>query len=388
MNISRKLLIIITNNVFRITLFFAISIIAMSLIYTDRNYITGVLETNEAYERLVPSLLETNKNQSLSVAGKITLEDPQIQEIIKSAFPAKELETHANTIEDALYDWLEQKQPALHFSIDLTDSKQRLAEGLADFAVNRLQSLPICTSSVVEIDPFSAECQPPYVNYEMEHIALVQQFQNEQGFLKDPIITEKTIMGESEESFEEKYRNLPAFYSLAKVSPVYIVLLLTALALVVIFASSTKKRGYKKIGRGLIVAGTSLIFFTFLFSYVLPSFTGSLPILQTSGEGIDALLNDISIKFGRDYSNMIIKISLPLILFGSGLLAYANSGKNKKDYKLAKTKSGLASSIEQTKKFKTKSKDKPPIQSSEISASKPARKTKNKKYRKIPTKEI
>jgi hypothetical protein len=387
MNIYRKLVIIFTNNVFRISLFFAISIIAMSFIYTDRNYVSKILDKNNAYDRFVPSLLETNKNQSITAAGTITLNDPDIQNIINEAFPSSELETHANTIIDAVYDWLEQKQPNLSFSVDLTASKQRLSEGLAEYAVNRLMSLPICTQTVVEIDPFSAECQPRFINYDIERTALIQQLQEEQGFLENPIITQETILGDSEESFEDKYENLPVFYSLAKISPIYVILLLSSLALIVIFASSTRKRGYKKIGHGLIGAGASLIFFTFIFSYVLPSFTGTLPVLQTSGEGIDALLNDLSINFGRDYSNMIIKISAPLILIGIVLTVYANSEKYKKNYKLAKSKSGLVTSNEQANK-PGKSNERPPIQSSESSASKPARKTKNKKYRKIPKKEL
>jgi hypothetical protein len=359
----------------------------MSLIYTDRSYVSRVLDKNSAFERFVPSLLETNKNQSITAAGTITLSDPEIQKIINDAFPSDELKNHANTVINAMYDWLEQKQPNLNFSVDLTASKQRLAEGLAEYAVNRLKSQPYCTESVSEIDPFSAECQPRFINYEAERAALIQQLQEEQGFLKNPVITEKTILGNSDESFEDKYENLPIFYSLAKVSPIYVILILSLLALIVIFASSTKKRGYKKIGHGLIGAGVSLIFFTFIFSYVLPSFTGSLPVLQTSGEGIDALLNDLSINFGRDYSNMIIKISAPLILIGTALTVYANSEKYKKDYKLAKSKSGLVSSNEQNKRI-NKQNERPPIQSSESSASKPKRSTKNKKYRKIPKKEL
>lgn len=91
----------------------------------------------------------------------------------------------------------------------------------------------------------------------------------------------------------------------------------------------------------------------------------------------------------RDYAKMIIKISAPLLLIGYGLIFYARRGKNNKNYKDAKLKSGVVSSNETKKKVtKAKKTTKPPIQSSESSETKPKRKLKNKKYRKIPKKEI
>jgi hypothetical protein len=85
---------------------------------------------------------------------------------------------------------------------------------------------------------------------------------------------------------------------------------------------------------------------------------------------------------------MIIKLSIPLVVIGVGMLLYARIGVNKKDYKSAKLKSGVVSSNEQNKATKTTKKALPPIQSSESSVTKPKRTHKNAKYRKIPKKEL
>ena len=385
----RKLLIIVSSSSFRLLLFFTISIIAGILLYSDKNYVPTILDRNKVYKKIVPSLLETNKEQSITVGGDITLENPEIQKIINEAFPANELQVNANIVIDAVYDWLEQESSTVAFNIDLTANKQRLAEGLSNYAINRLKSLETCTTSVSEIDPFSANCQPSTIDYEAERASIYNQLLNESGFLNNPIITEKTLVGD-DESFNEKYSSVPVFYSMARVFPVYIVLILIILALIVIFASSTYKKGINKIGRGLIGAGASLIFFTVVFTFVLPQLTGSLPILQSSGTGIDSVLNQVAIDFGQEYSLMIIKISAPLIVIGSGMVVYARIGKNKKDYKSAKLKSGIISGNEQKKKTSNKksAKPRPPVQSSESSDTKPKKIKKNKKYRKIPKKEL
>jgi hypothetical protein len=385
----RKLIIIVTNSLFRFVLFFTISIVAAVLIYTDRNYIAKVLSNNDAYANVIPAILESNKNQPLTVGGEITLNDPEIQQIISSAFPSDELETHFKTILNSTYDWVEQDSASIDFRIDLTENRLRLAEGLSTYAINRLQTLPSCSEIISQIDPFSATCNPLVIDNELERIDLEKQLLSESGFLENPIITQKSILGENTISIEEQFKIAPTLYSLAKFSPFYILLFLIALALIVIFASSTRKIGMRKIGRGMIGASGSLIFFTVVFSFILPSFTGSLPIFQSGGNDIDSLINKITLDMSRDYALMIIKLSVPLLVIGYGLIFYARRGRNEKNYKNAKLKSGLVSSNEvKNRNTKTKKRTNAPIQSSESSDTKPKRKLKNKKYRKIPKKEI
>lgn len=389
MPLYRKIIIILANNIFKLLLFLSISIIAAVFLYTDRSYVNNVLEENDAYGKVVSALLETNKEQSLTVGGDITLEDPEVQEIIKNAFPADDLQKNTENVINSFYDWLENKSPSLNFEIDLSDNKQSLAQGLSSFAINRLQSLPICSEIPQQLDPFSSTCQPPGLDYEAERLNIEQQLINESGFLDEPVITQDNfISNDNKEAFDETYSQVPTYFSLIKSAPIYIVLILLALALTVIFASSTKKIGIRKIGRGLVGAGASLIFFTVIFSFILPSVTGSLPIFQSSGNGLDSLLNELSIAFGQDYSWMVIKVSTPLIVLGALMIFYAQLNKNKKDYKSAKLKSGVVNGNE-NKKNKTQSKKiSPPVQSSESSNTKPKKRIKNKKYRKIPKKEI
>ena len=84
----------------------------------------------------------------------------------------------------------------------------------------------------------------------------------------------------------------------------------------------------------------------------------------------------------------MIKIALPISILGAVIVFYSKKRELKSKFKNLNKKSGIISSNEPLKKSTMKTKNKPPIQSSESSDTKPARKTKNKNYRKIPKKEI
>jgi hypothetical protein len=103
MPIYRKIIITLANSLFRLLLFFTISIVAATFIYTDRNYIPSVLDENNVYSRFVSALLETNKDQSLAVGSDLTLANSEVQQVIKDSFPAKDLRNNTETVVFAHY---------------------------------------------------------------------------------------------------------------------------------------------------------------------------------------------------------------------------------------------------------------------------------------------
>lgn len=386
MSIYRKTLVIVSSSLFRFLIFFSVGLISLMLMFTDRGYIPKVLKRNNVYNKIVDSILATNKDQSLSGGSDIKLNDPEIQRVIKASFSSQDLEEYTTHIIGSTYDWLEGNQTKLSFSIDLTKNKRNLSEGLSNYLISRLQSLPACDTAILQVDPLTATCKPYYINYETIRADVYKEIYNNSGFLDNPVIDQSIIIGKKD-SASSKNNLLPWYYSILKKLPIVVPISLILLAISTIYASSTKKKGFLRIGRGLVGAGSSLIFFTVIFTFVIPMFTGSIPLLQTSGQGIDALLSELSVDFGRDYSVYIIKLCLPLIVFGAFLILYSRTIKDSKNYRTAKLKSGIVSGNEEKKKSLRERKI-PPIQSSELSKSKPKNKRKNKKYRKIPNKEL
>lgn len=384
MILIRSLILFLSNLIFRLALFFSISILTFLSIYTSRTYIPTVLDSNNAYERFIPSILETNKEQSLTSRGSVTLGDSDVQRIITEAIPAEKIKQSVETINASFYKWLEGDTPTLEFSISLVENKQKLAEGLAGYAISRLEQLPECVGEGPEtIDPFTATCKPANMDLEAERQYLIEELYSATSFIEDTEITASKVI----DLQNEQIQNVPFYYSLARLSWIPLGLILTLSAGIVVLISSNTKRGLRKIAYGMFGTGVSLIFFTLLFSFVMPVFTGSLPILSTNGEGIDALLNDISLTMGRDYAVTTIYYCLPLVVIG-GLMLLLTRRKSSDKYHQLEKRAGIANSNEKVRKKYAVKKAKPPIQSSEVSTTKPAKSKKHKKYRTIPKKEV
>jgi hypothetical protein len=380
----RKITIFISSTLFRLVLFFGVSILVLIALYGNQDYIASVLQKNNAYERFIPAFLETNKEQPITAGGNTTLGTTDIQQSIINAFPSEFIQTNVEQTLDSTYRWLQGESPTLNFAIDLSQNESQLASNLADAAIDRLQTLPECaTFSSATVDPFSTPCTPPFIDLEQEREALQAELLASTRLTEESIITPETFTDTNSTTFNR----IPFYYSLARLAWLPLLLLLLLCAMAIIFASSTRKKGFRKIGYGLFSTGTSLVFFTVVFSFVIPSFTGSLPIFQTSQQGIDGLLNDVSLTLGRDYATTTILYSLPLVLLGGILILLTKQKKADKYQKLAK-KAGLANSNAQQPKTITTRRAKPPIQSSEISSTKPQKSKKHKKYRTIPKKEV
>lgn len=385
----RKSLIFIAGTLFRFVLFFSISITAIVLVYSDNQYIKNVLVENQVYDRFLKSLIETNKDQKISSGQSVKIGDPEIRKIILEAFPADKLKASTETVIDNTYSWLEGSSKELLFTIDLTENNQKLADGLSSFGISRLKTLPICTEYNSSVDPFSAQCQPKNFNFESEQSILREQLLSGAGLFENPIYTQDIITKNSQDnSTKEDIQKLPDYYRLAKITPFIAVFILTLLAVFIMLITKNKRYGAWTIGRALTSTGISVIIFTFIFSFVFPRFSGSLPILQTTGQGIDAVLNDTATDFGVDYAKTVIKVALPITAVGFLLVYFSKKREQKSKFKNLNKRAGIISSNEQLRKPTTKPREKPPIQSSESSDTKPARTTKSKKYRKIPKKEI
>ena len=386
----KRILRYLSTFTFRFVLFFTISVIAFAILYTDSSYVKTVFDRNEVYDRVVDAVLETNKDQSITADGSLTLNDEEIQEIIRAAFPAEELKASTELVINSTYEWLEQDADRYTFTIDLTENQLRLADGISAYAIQTLAEKPVCEAPPVTIDPFSSPCRPPNLDLALEQEFLRQQILQDGIFIEDPIITEQTVFaGESTEPVGVTYSYIPSYFSLAQALPAYIIILLIALGLFSVFIHNNRKLGAKKIGKIMISVGISLVVFTVFFSFILPTFTGTVPVLQSSGEGLDNLVNDVGIDMSRDYARTVLLLCIPVIGVGFVLFYSARTIQKKKKYAVVSSRASFANANERKKPAKPlKKRGRPPIISSESSETKPKKRKRNSKYRKIPKKEL
>ncbi len=384
----RKFTIYLCLLLYRTLLVFLVTLGASVLLARDSNYIKDVLVGQDVYSKFVPALIEANIAQQNQTVSSIPLEDPKVQEIFTKAFPAEDLQLASETIINSAYSWLEGDSSTFDFRVDFTKNKEALASGLANYAFNRLEYLPTCNIIPESIDPFTTNCLPENIDLVSEKQSFKDLITNTDGFLENPIITQESLPKDGRgRIFSNQYPEMPVYYSLMFVSIPILAGVILLLAILVVFLSRSLRRGIRKIGLSTATVCFSLILFTVIFVFVLPLFTNSLPILQTSDQGIDGLLNSVSKAIGRDYSIAMIKIGVPILLGGLLIFGIEKLTRPKVNYKTASKKSGLSSSNEPKIKGPTKSKivkKRPPVQSSESSDTKPAKRLKNKKYRTIP----
>ena len=370
--------------ILRTTLFFGISIVAFLLLYTRQDYLANTLHDTNAYERFLPALIETNGDQPLFVGSDITLSSPEIVEIATTAFPPNFFRlTAENTIDD-VYSWLDGKQTTLEYQIDVTEQNTALINGLANFAVSRVTSLPECTQSqLAMVDLFSTKCRHPSFDVEHERTQLINELSDSSPLFRETIFPLQNLLSDTPD-----INSYPRYYRYLGISWLPIVLVIAASCVLLLYASTTRKKGWRKISKAVLTTSFSLIIFTFLFSFIIPTFSGGLPLLSSADDSLGVLLSDISITLGRDFATMTLYICLPLIVVsGIGLLSTRPSKPDK--YAGVARKSGLQSSNSpQKRRMNRTTIKKAPIQSSETSSTKPARSKKQKKYRTIPKKEV
>ena len=152
----KRILRYLSTFTFRFVLFFTISVIAFAILYTDSSYVKTVFDRNEVYDRVVDAVLETNKDQSITADGSLTLNDEEIQEIIRAAFPAEELKASTELVINSTYEWLEQDADRYTFTIDLTENQLRLADGISAYAIQTLAEKPVCEAPPVRTTTDSA----------------------------------------------------------------------------------------------------------------------------------------------------------------------------------------------------------------------------------------
>lgn len=259
--------------------------------------ITGVLTTNINIALAHPNKLEAWLNQSglytsvVSTAVKqaqtsaggsssgsngISLSDVAVQQAAQAAFPPAMLQQDVNKFLDGNYAWLEGKVNKPNFIIDLTSAKQTFAQQVGQYVTTHLASLPLCTyaqaATMQNIDPLTVTCRPANISAIAEGAKMTQQISSGTGFLSDPVITADTISPSKNgvtEPYYTKFSIAPKIYQWAIKLPLIIFGVALISALGVVFISSRKRKGLRRIAVTLLFSGIFFIATKFGADYAL-----------------------------------------------------------------------------------------------------------------------
>lgn len=297
-------------------LFITATVFAFFAVFNEST-IKGVLDKNNAYEQLVPAVLETAKDNT-KTRGKvdIPLNEPWVREVADKSFPAADLQTKTETLLAGTFAWLESETEEPEFTVDFTGNKQALAQGIGEYATKRAAGLPACTRFNLpqSIDALTITCLPPGVSPSQVGQELTNQVNsNQSGILSDPIISGDDLI--KSKDGKNPTDNLEGLRDIFALKPLLSWLLPLILALLVaggLALAPDRRTGIKRTGRILLGSGIGLAVFG-LILYLAANYANFGPNAQN-----DFIVSKVAIPMAR---SLVSEAALTYGLFALGALA-------------------------------------------------------------------
>lgn len=300
------------------------------------------LAESKLYDHFVAYVADqASKDEGGDQTGSVSLNDAVVQAAARSSFPPQLVQQGVNQFIDANYAWLEGKTTIPQFRIDLSAAKETFAQKVGRHVKTYTAGLPVCATAQaaqqqINIDPLSATCRPQGVDPATVGAQVTQRLSTTGDFLSDPVITANAINpkgNKQDRPYYQKLSQLPKAYRLGTKLPYILGALSVLLALGILFIALSKRRGLRRIGVVLALAGIILIISKFASDYALKKAeshvfnTANVGQLQKSltdfAYRVQASLVKIDLWFG------IAFLLLALIIFGVLLATRKKDGKPK-----------------------------------------------------------
>ncbi len=382
----KRIFLILVSFFFRFSLFFGLTLLALVLVVGNKNTFKQTLGEVGAYERFTQSVIDSSKNSGNNNPNSIPLGDPQIQEIIRQSLDTKSLSSISEGFIDSGFAWLNGETEDVEFSADLTTNKQVLADGVANYAVNRIASLDPCETPPTDTSVFTVECNPTGIDLgELKQDISKTIFDDKTVFSNNRLTLDNLPKTSSGLAFTEQYADFPKYFQIIKVLPYIILSIASACAVIIIFTARTRRRGLKTVGYSLITTAVIMAITPLIYIYVLPAIGFGAPNFNSNDQSVSSIVNDGISKLYSAFNIMIINVALQTLVVGFVLVIIAKFLKSKSSiYINLEKKTGLIPSESPKKQNISNDLSDMPVQTSEA----PVKKTKKtsaleKKYRKM-----
>jgi len=235
----------------------------------------GLLANSKIYDHVTASVLQQAEKSSSDGgnSGSVSLSDPTVQQAAEAAFSPDLVRQSVNIFINSNYDWLAGKKATPDFKIDLSSAKQSFAQQVGQAAQTRLATLPVCSPQQlaqlsIPVDLMSVNCRPSTVDPKTEGTQVTQEVNDSSDFLSNPVITASSLnqnqLGQASSTsqgqpYYQKLSWAPKAYQFGLKLPLIFsgVALLSALG--IFFIAPERRRGVRRIGAVLLVAGVILV---------------------------------------------------------------------------------------------------------------------------------
>lgn len=246
-------------------------------------------------------------------SSSVSLSDAAVQQIARSTFSSKTLQSDVDTFVNSNYDWLKGKTNTPNFKIDLTSAKQTFADKVGAYVQTYMSGLPVCTDTQLSeinaqgMDPLDLTCRPAGVLPATVGSQVSDDITNSSAFLSNPVITATNLdpKGNTETTpYYQSLSGLPKVYQFGTKIPLIAGIVALASLLGVIFVAERHRNGLKVAAIVVALAGVVLLIVKLLSGQVF-SHAQSQLLSGKSGEVHKALTT-----FLHYVVNQLIKIDL------------------------------------------------------------------------------
>ncbi|HEY5153057.1 MAG TPA: hypothetical protein VII55_03710 [Candidatus Saccharimonadales bacterium] len=237
----------------------------------------GWLGSSKIYDQVTASALkQAEKSSSVGSSGSVSLNDPLVKQAAESVFSPSLVQQSVNTVINNNYAWLAGKKPVPDFKVDLSSAKQSFAKQVGQAAQAHLVALPVCSALQlsqlsIPVDLLSVTCRPATLDPKAEGDRVAQEINTNGDFLNNPVITAATL---NQDQFSQSSNNTspsqgqpyyqklswaPKLYQIGLKLPWIFGGLALLSVLGIVFIAVSRRRGVRRVGIVLVLAGLVLI---------------------------------------------------------------------------------------------------------------------------------
>ncbi len=362
-----------------ITLF--VSLLAFYITFGNPSHIKRALSDTKAYDRFIPAVIDNNIKQDASSI----FADKNVQQLASQSFTPGILQNSAEQFIDGWYAWLNRSASEPHFTIDFSSSRQQLAHDLSEYAMNRLQSLPMCETTTTTLDPLRATCQPYGLDYASEQLTLQKQLLESNDFLPKVRYTASDLPKTSNgQTAWQAFAFAPFAFGMMWYVMWTLLLIMLLLALIIVTLRSVRRQGWGQLGHAITDTGIFLAVSGIIFGVLIPHFATSFQS-QFTGNGSEKIMNDVVERLTIDFETTFIIAGVLVALLGLAIMLLARMFKPTSRYEGLESVTGLVNGMRPGMRYdkSTRAKEAPVISSERRNSTRNKQVSKKKRTRAV-----
>ncbi len=273
------------------------------------------VENSGAYDSIINRILDESAKLDDS-ENTVPVNDPKIRKLANDTFPPERLKELFKDISDGTYRWLNGEVPKPDYVLNLADEKREIAKGVSQYAKQRVQGLPMCSSLPTTTDPFELDCQPPGINLDAEAQKIERELLASDGFLPDTTITFDDIGDVQQQDLDRISDSFQRLQTL----PLTMAVLAVISSIAIVFLAKSKRIGLDRVAKSLLSTGLFLAISALVFGKLLPALSPNLKAQFKDGSFANILNNivfqaiDLAVQRTLIYSGAVILIAILLFI--------------------------------------------------------------------------